>query len=253
MTLTIYQPQLIIEPDASAAGQTVAKICQTEVLKRPGITLGLATGSTPIPVYRKIVELHLEGEVDFSQTRTFNLDEYVGLSGDHPQSFRFFMQDQLFRHTNIDANRVHIPDGLADDPDQHAAQYDALIDQSGGIDWQLLGIGSNGHIAFNEPGSASDSRTRVVELTEETIAANARFFDSPDEVPRQAISMGIETICEAKQIVLLATGAAKSEAIAAAIQGPPTEECPASLLQHHQNVTYVLDADAAANLKQISS
>lgn len=249
MSQAVYQPKVIVEPDACAAGQTVAEICQTEVLKQPGITLGLATGSTPIPVYQKLIDQYKKGEVDFSQINTFNLDEYVGLSGDHRQSFRFFMRDQLFRHINIDQTRVHIPDGLADDPDQHAAQYDALINQLGGIDWQLLGIGSNGHIAFNEPASAIDSRTRVVELTEETIAANARFFDSPVQVPRRAISMGIGTICEAKRIVLLATGSAKSDAIAAAIQRPPTEDCPASLLQYHRDVTYVLDAQASAKLR----
>ena len=188
------------------------------------------------------------GRVDFSYVTTFNLDEYVGLGPEHIQSYRHFMQRQLFDHINVEASRTHVPDGLAIEIESHVVEYEELIRQAGGVDLQLLGIGSNGHIAFNEPGSTVDCRTRLVDLTENTIEANSRFFESASEVPRHAITMGIGTILESRRIVLMATGKAKAAVVKAAIEGPADPVNPASLLQQHPNLTFVLDPMAASEL-----
>jgi glucosamine-6-phosphate deaminase len=192
--------------------------------------------------------MHREEGLDFSRVTTFNLDEYSGLGADHPCSFHTFMHRHLFDHINIDASRIHIPDGLAADPVSHAQGYEHSIRSAGGIDLQILGIGHNGHIAFNEPGSAADSRTRLVHLTHDTIEKNSRFFDSIDDVPRTALTMGIGTILDAKRILLLAMGPGKAEAVCRAIQGERSVNNPASLLQTHHDVTYILDQSAAALL-----
>lgn len=176
------------------------------------------------------------------------MDEYIGLDSHHPQSFRYFMQRQLFDHVNISLANTHVPDGMTGDVDAHAIAYEQQIASAGGIDLQLLGIGTNGHIAFNEPGAAADSRTRKVRLTDETIQANSRFFDSTNEVPTAAISMGIGTILEAKRIVLIATGEGKADAVLAAVRGPVTTVCPASFLRTHPDVTIVIDEAAASKL-----
>jgi len=253
MTVVSKSPQIKICDSSDAAASAVASIFAAAIGQQSQSTdrdlvLGLATGGTPIRVYRKLVEMHDNDRLDFSAVTTFNLDEYVGLPGDHPQSYRYFMQQQLFDHINVDLHRTHVPDGTAADLATAACDYEGRIRQAGGIDLQLLGIGSNGHIAFNEPGSAADSRTRVVDLTSETIEANARFFDSPDQVPRKAITMGIGTILEARQIVLMATGSKKADAVYRALHGPVTTENPASLLRQHSQVVFVLDREAAARL-----
>lgn len=243
------QPDVIVRSDATAAAKFVADRFAETIRSLPQCVLGLATGGTPIETYRELIRMHQEEGLDFSAVTTFNLDEYVGLGPDHPQSYRHFMRQHLLDHINIDPSRTHLPDGLATDLQGHAAEYEQQIVEAGGIDLQLLGIGHNGHIAFNEPGAAGDSRTRVVQLAEQTIEKNARFFASADEVPRTALTMGIGTILEAKRIVMLATGAGKAEAVRRALEDPADADHPASFLQTHANVTYVLDQGAASRLR----
>lgn len=244
--------ETIVHADADAASREVANRLIAEVHSRPNTVLGLATGGTPVETYRQLVAAHRRGEVDFTEVQTFNLDEYVGLAEDHPQSFRFFMQEQLFDHLDVRRERTHVPDGLAADIEKHCSLYETKIREAEGIDLQLLGIGHNGHIAFNEPGSSLESRTRAVSLTDETIEKNARFFDSPNDVPRHAITMGIGTILEARRIVLLALGAAKADAVGKALFGPVTDRHPASLLQTHSQVTFVLDAACARCIDRLA-
>jgi glucosamine-6-phosphate deaminase len=230
------------------ASRAAAEIFAKTIRASPRCVLGMATGGTPIQTYRELISMHQQDGLDFSAVTTFNLDEYVGLSPEHPQSYRRYMQQHLFDHVNVDPTRTHVPDGLAVDLVAAAAEYEARIAAAGGIELQLLGIGHNGHIAFNEPGSPRTSRTRVVELSRQTIEKNSRFFDSIDQVPRQAVTMGIATILESHRIVMLALGEGKSEAVRLAVQGEPGEQHPASLLQGHPNVTYVLDDAAAGGL-----
>jgi glucosamine-6-phosphate deaminase len=246
-------PKIVVYEDPDSASQQVAQIFANAIKVNPGIVLGLATGSTPVGTYRVLRQMHRDAKLDFSGITTFNLDEYIGLGPEHPQSFRAFMQDQLFDHVNVDPHRTHVPSGLTDDPAIEGESYEAAIASAGGIDLQLLGIGGNGHIAFNEPGSPATSRTRAVDLTTSTIDANSRFFDSIDAVPRQAITMGIGTIMEAKQIVLMACGEGKADAVALSIEGKLDESMPASRLQQHGDVTYVLDSKAASKLSEKSS
>lgn len=242
--------KVIICDSAEAMSKTAANIFADRIRSKPNLVLGLATGSTPLGMYAELVRLHREEDLDFSKVRTFNLDEYVGLPPDHEQSYRHFMNRHLFDHLNIDPANTHVPDGLARDLDGCCAAYEAAIQAAGGIDLQVLGIGTNGHIAFNEPGSPFDSRTRVVDLTESTIQDNSRFFKRIEDVPTRALSMGIGTIMEAREIVLLATKDNKAEAIARTLEGPVTEAVPASILQRHPNVTFVLDQAAASRLKR---
>ncbi len=237
--------QLIVEPTPLAAGVRVASEIASLVRAKPTCVLGLATGGTPVECYRELVRLHREEGLDFSRVTTFNLDEYVRLAGSHPQSFRYFMQQHLFDHINIPPEATHVPSGIADDMTLEAIRYEQQIERVGRIDLQLLGIGHNGHIAFNEPGTPRDSRTRIVSLTDATVKANSRFFESESEVPRTAITMGIGTILEAKRILLLATGTGKRDAVKLAVEGKVDEDCPASFLQQHDDVTFVID-DAAA-------
>jgi glucosamine-6-phosphate deaminase len=248
MTENQTLPQIVVCPDPHAAARKVAEIIAEAIRSNPRIVLGLATGSTPIEAYRELLRMHREGGLDFSGVHSFNLDEYLSLGPDHPQSFRFFMQQHLFDHVNIEPSQTHVPDGLATDVDGHTRDYEQQIRAAGGIDLQLLGIGSNGHIAFNEPGSPAESRTRAIDLTEDTIKANSRFFDSIDQVPRHAITMGIGTILESKRIVMMAIGDSKTDTVARAIQGDADPSHPASLLQRHDDVTYVLDVAAARRL-----
>ncbi|MGI9471621.1 MAG: glucosamine-6-phosphate deaminase [Rubripirellula sp.] len=243
-------PTIVVRSNASEASLATADIIASELSADPNIVLGLATGGTPVGVYRELVRMHRDDGLDFSNATSFNLDEYVGLAANHPQSFRHFMQEQLFDHINIDPSRTHVPDGLVADVPSHASDYEQSIREAGGIGLQLLGIGNNGHIAFNEPGSAADSRTREVDLTQNTIDANARFFESVSEVPRRAITMGIGTIRDAASIVLMATGDAKADAIQSAIEGPCDPQNPASLLQRHPRMTFVLDEAAARKLSR---
>lgn len=241
-------PAIMVCDTPAGAADRVAEIIAAAIRGNPQIVLGLATGGTPIPVYRELVRRHRDDSLDFSRLTTFNLDEYVGLGPGHPQSYRQFMQQHLFDHVNVDPLRTHVPDGLASSPTAHSGQYESQIRTAGGIDLQLLGIGHNGHIAFNEPGSSPDSRTRQVDLSEETIQANSRFFSAIDQVPRHAITMGIGTILEAKRIVLMAIGEHKSAVVERAIQGPIDRWLPASELRRNPDVTFVLDAAAASRL-----
>ncbi len=240
--------RVIVEADAGKAGEMAAAILARAIRIRPSTVLGLATGSSPLGVYRELVRLHREEGLDFSAVRTFNLDEYVGLVPTHPQSYRSFMDEHLFRQINLPPQNTHVPDGRALDLERQGEIYEDLIAQAGGIDIQLLGVGADGHIAFNEPGSSLGSRTRVKTLTGQTLRDNARFFSNPAEVPRMAITMGVGTILDARQCLLIALGEHKAEAIRATIEGPVTSQITASALQLHRDVIVVLDQAAASRL-----
>ena len=211
--------EIIIKKDYSGISSESAMIVANQIKAKPNTVLGLATGSTPLGLYKELIQLHLNEGLDFSNVITFNLDEYVGLSNDHPQSYNVFMRDNLFSKINIKKENINIPDGNYPN-DKECERYESLINKSGGIDLQILGIGSDGHIAFNEPSSSLGSRTRLKTLTQETVKDNARFFDNISDVPRFAITMGVGTIMEAKRILLMASGASKSIPITMAIEGP---------------------------------
>lgn len=240
--------RVIIEKDAESVARIAARIIARLVQSRPSCVLGLATGSTPVATYRELIRMHREEGLSFAQATTFNLDEYVGLAPNHPQSYRAFMQQELFDHIDIPQERTYVPDGRALDLTASCERYEAMISQSGGIDLQLLGIGTDGHIAFNEPGSSLGSRTRLKSLTGETVRDNARFFGSEAEVPKLAITMGVGTILESRKCLLLATGESKSRAIRDTIEGPITAQVTASALQLHRDVIVVLDEAAAGRL-----
>lgn len=219
--------------------------------KKKDLVLGLATGSTSLGVYARLIEAHREGRIDFSRVRTFNLDEYLGLSEDHPRSYAFFMDQNFFRHINIKRSNVHRLLGRPRDIEAHCRDYEEEIRAAGGIDVQLLGIGRNGHIGFNEPGSSLSSRTRVMTLTQETVADNARHFAGGEAVPRFVLTMGVGTILEAHQVLLLAYGSNKADAIFRAVEGPVTSSVPGSALQLHPRTLYILDEDAAHKLTRL--
>jgi glucosamine-6-phosphate deaminase len=240
--------KLVIVKDYNDMSKQAAKLIAEEVTRNPKTVLGLATGGTPVGMYRELVSLHQQDGVDFSQAQSFNLDEYVGLPSLHPQSYRTYMNENLFAHINLPAEKTHVPQGDAEDLEAECKRYEQAIAQAGGIDIQVLGIGNNGHIGFNEPGSAKDTTTRVVALTQSTIEANARYFDSIQEVPTQAVSMGIQTILGAKKIILLASGEAKAQAVSQMLEGEMTADVPASLLQLHPDVTVIVDEEAASVL-----
>ncbi len=229
---------------ARDVARAAAMVFASEIMKRDGAVIGLATGSTPVPCYDELIKLCKDGLIDFSKVVSFNLDEYIGLAPDHPCSYRRFMNERLFDHINIEKANTHVPNGVNPDPDG----YDRMIAAAGGIDLQLLGIGSNGHIGFNEPGDQFVYPTNIVPLTENTIRDNARFFSSVDEVPRSAISMGIGTILSARRIILVATGKNKAQTVKAAIEGPIVPRMPASILRVHPNCQILLDREAAAEL-----
>jgi glucosamine-6-phosphate deaminase len=239
--------RVIIEADAEVASRRAARFVADLVRRKPNCVLGLATGSSPLGLYRELIRLHREAGLDFSQVTTFNLDEYVGLGPTHPQSYRFFMQQHLLDHLNLEPSRTHVPDGRALDFELHCRQYEQKIRDAGGIDLQVLGLGSDGHIAFNEPGSSLGSRTRLKSLASETVRDNARFFGGEDKVPRLAITMGVGTILESRRCLLLAFGAHKAIAIRDTIEGPITAQVTASALQLHREVICVLD-EAASRL-----
>ncbi len=194
---------LTVADDYEEMSKKAATIVGDKVKENPGVTLGLATGGTPVGCYENLVDMYKKGELDFSDVTTFNLDEYIGLEPDHPQSYHYYMDENLFDHINLKEENIHIPNGLAKNPEEECKDYEKAIERAGGIDLQLLGIGENGHVAFNEPGSSFDSKTRIVELSEKTRGDNARFFESKSDVPKGAISMGIETIRKADQILLM--------------------------------------------------
>ena len=242
--------QVIVKKDYEQISRLGAQMIADVVRSKPRCVLGLATGSTPLGTYKELIRLHKKEKLDFSQVVTFNLDEYVGLDPKHNQSYWYFMYKNLFKHINIRLENVHVPNGKAADVDAHCAWYDAEIERLGGIDIQVLGIGGNGHIAFNEPGTAVFSRTGWVTLTKRTIEDNARFFKRQADVPRYAISMGIGTILEARRIILLATKESKADAIAASVEGPITASVPASALQLHADCTFIVDKAAAGKLNR---
>lgn len=225
-----------------------AQIVAQLLRRKPNGTLGLATGRTPLRLYRELIQLHEKEKLDFSQVTTFNLDEYVGLPVDHPQSYHFYMRENLFRHVNIRMKSTHVPNGCAPDLRRHCTEYEAAIRTSGGIDLQLLGIGSNGHIGFNEPTGSLNSRTWIKILSEKTLKDNSSLFRTPEEQPRHVITMGIGTIREAGHCIVLACGAQKSKAVKAMIEGPVSAMCPASALQLHPRTTVIADSAAAARL-----
>lgn len=221
-----------------------ANIIFAQIILTPDSVLGLATGSTPLGVYRQLIESYDKGDLDFAATRTVNLDEYVGLSADNTQSYRYYMNINLFNKINIDPLNTYLPDGLASDLQAECSRYDQIISRLGGIDLQLLGIGHDGHIGFNQPGQEFDKMTHVVNLSQLTIKANSRFFESQADVPRQAVTMGIKSIMQARKILVVVSGADKAEILAKVIQGPITPEIPGSIIQLHPDATVIADADA---------
>jgi glucosamine-6-phosphate deaminase len=240
--------EVIIQPDYERMSKVAAEIVVDVLNAKPNAVLGMATGSTPLGLYRELVRLHREEQVDFSRVTTFNLDEYVGLPVNHPQSYHHFMREHFFQHVNIPPQNINIPSGTTSNYPAFCEWYERRIEECGGIDLQILGIGSDGHIAFNEPTSSLRSRTRLKTLSKQTIDDNARFFDRRDEVPIYAITMGVGTILDARRLVLVASGAAKAGAIAQAVEGPVTSMVTASAIQLHQNATVIVDEDAATAL-----
>jgi glucosamine-6-phosphate deaminase len=236
--------EIIIQPDAESAAEMAARIFAELIRSKPKAVLGLATGSTPLPLYRKLVDRNL----DWSGITSFNLDEYIGVGPEHPQSYHAFMHGNLFEHVNIHPANIHIPDGMSTDPEAHCREYEEKIQSAGGIDLQLLGIGTDGHIGFNEPTSSLASRTRIKTLTSRTRKDNARFFGSEDAVPFHVITMGIGTILDTRKTLLLATGKNKAQAVAQAVEGPITSMNPASALQLHPSAIFCLDEEAASEL-----
>ena len=225
-----------------------ANVLSAQVMMKPDCVLGLATGSTPIGTYKVLIERCAQGDLDFSQVKSINLDEYVGLSGEHDQSYRYFMNNNLFNHINIDKANTNVPNGLAEDVDAECERYNNVINTLGPIDIQVLGMGHNGHIGFNEPDDHFPLETHKVDLAQSTIDANARFFASADEVPRQALTMGIKTIMQAKKVLVVVSGKDKAEIVKKAFAGPVTPEVPASILQLHPDVVLVGDKAALSKL-----
>ena len=230
--------------DYEEMSRKAANIIAAQVITKPDCILGLATGSSPVGTYQNLIAGYEKGDLDFSNVKTINLDEYKGLSPENDQSNRYFMNTNLFNHINIDKNNTHVPNGLEADSEKACSEYNEIIAQSGGIDLQLLGLGPNGHIGFNEPDSVFIPGTHCVDLTESTIEANKRFFESADDVPRQAYTMGIQNIMSAKKIVVVVSGANKAESLAKAINGPIDPQVPASILQLHNDVIIVADEAA---------
>ena len=240
--------KIIHAKDYNDLSRKAANIISAQVILKPESVLGLATGSSPLGIYRQLIIWYEKGDLDFSATTAVNLDEYCNLPPDNPQSYHAFMRQNFFDHININPARVHIPNGMASDLETECRRYDQLIQSLGGIDLQLLGIGRNAHIGFNEPDSAFAQTTHCVDLTESTIEANKRFFASADDVPRQAYTMGIGTIMRAKKILLIVNGEAKADIVAKAFFGPVTPEVPASILQLHNDVVIVGDKAALSKI-----
>ena len=240
--------KFIIEDTYDEASATSADIIVSLIEEKPKCVLGLATGSTPIGTYAELVNKVKRGEISFKDVTTFNLDEYAGLDGEHDQSYRYFMNKHLFDLVDINKGKTHVPSGTSDDPAKMCEDYENAIEHAGGIDLQLLGLGHNGHIGFNEPAEEFPVQTHHVQLTSSTIKANSRLFSSIDEVPKSAYTMGIGTIMKAKRILLIATGEGKAEIVAKAFKGDITPQVPASILQSHSDVTIVLDKEASSLL-----
>lgn len=233
--------------DYDDMSRKAANIISAQVILKPDCVLGLATGSTPIGAYKQLVEWYNKGDLDFSEVTTVNLDEYKGLPRDNDQSYYYFMRENLFKHVNIPEGRSFLPDGTEPDSEKACSRYNEIIHQVGGIDLQLLGLGQNGHIGFNEPDDHFSLKTHCVDLTPSTIEANKRFFEKKEDVPRQAYTMGIKTIMQAKRVLLVASGKEKAQALRDAVYGPVTPALPASILQYHKNV-YIVADEAALSL-----
>jgi glucosamine-6-phosphate deaminase len=243
-------PTVEVFPDRTGVSRALARRLAGEVRASPDIVLGLPTGRTPLELYAELVRLHAAGEIDFSRVTTFNLDEFLGIPAEHPGSYRSFMQRYLFQHVNIDPTRVHFLNGAAPDPSAECERYEREIDAVGGIDLQIIGIGTNGHIGFNEPAQELEARTHRVTLKPETRRSNAALFGGdPGQVPVEALSMGMGTILQARVVVLLATGAAKANCVERVVQGPITTALPASFLQLHRHAELMLDEPAASALR----
>ena len=243
--MIIYQ-----EKDYDALSRRAANLISAEVIRKPDCVLGLATGSTPVGTYRQLSAWNQKGDFSFKDVRTVNLDEYLGLPPTHDQSYRYFMQENLFDKIDIPFEHTHVPDGMAADPEQECRRYDELVRSLGYADLQLLGLGRNGHIGFNEPGDCFRKETHVVELTQNTIEANARFFENEAAVPKKAITMGIGCIMAARRVLLVASGANKAEAVYRTVCGPITPQCPASILQLHNDVVIVGDEEALSMVRE---
>ena len=241
--------RLIIAKDYADVSRKAANIIAAQIQLKPDCVLGLATGSSPVGTYKELIKKYESGDLDFSQVKTVNLDEYVGLPKDHDQSYAYFIRTNLFDHVNIDQANCNIPNGMNPDAAAECARYDAVIDGFGGADLQLLGLGPNGHIGFNEPGEAFELETHCVDLTPATIEANKRFFDgNEDLVPKQAYTMGIKTIMQARKVLVVANGLAKAKAVKAVVSGPVTPECPGSILQMHPDCILVAAEEALSLL-----
>lgn len=239
--------KIILLKDYDEIADKAAEIVLDIVKNNHRTTLGLATGSSPLGLYERMIKDHKEKKTTYKNVATFNLDEYYGLSSDHHQSYAYFMNEKLFNHIDIDKNNINIPSGHKDNPEEECERYNSPLEVNK-IDVQILGIGSNGHIGFNEPGTSFDSLTHVIKLDDKTIKDNARFFDAVENVPTHAITMGIKNIMQAKKIILIAAGANKAEAISRMVKGKIDEELPASILQLHPDVTVLLDSEAASKV-----
>lgn len=241
--------KVIVVKDYAEMSKVAADVIAEGIRSNPKIVLGLATGGTPVGLYQELIKMNKEGSLDFSEVTTVNLDEYVGLPADHHQSYRYFMNDKLLNHINIDKKNTFVPNGLATDANEEGRNYDMKIDELGGIDIQLLGIGNNGHIAFNEPDEYLVAGTHMTSLTESTIEANSRFFDSAKEVPTTAITMGLGQIMKSKKILFIASGEEKAEVVKGVVSGKITTSNPATMIQMHRDVTLVIDEAAAKLIK----
>ena len=244
--------KVYVGEDYKGMSRKAANIISAQVILKPDSVLGLATGSTPIGTYEQLVEWYKKGDLDFSQVTSVNLDEYKGLSSDNNQSYHYFMKKHLFDMVNINQEKTYVPNGLEPDSKKACEEYNSIINDLGGIDLQLLGLGHNGHIGFNEPGEACEKETHCVDLTQSTIEANKRFFEKEEDVPRQAYTMGIKSIMQAKKILVVVSGEDKADIVAKAFAGPVTPEVPASVLQLHNDVTLVGDKAALSKFLKIT-
>jgi len=243
-----WHMRIIVVDNYEEMSKKAARMIASQVMLKPDSVLGLATGDTPLGMYKELVKLFNNAEVDFNEVRTFNLDEYYGLSSESPHSYYSYMINNLFNHININRENINVPSGMANDINTVCIEYENKIKEAGGIDMQVLGIGGNGHIGFNEPDVNFEAETHLVNLDEQTIKANSRFFNSIEDVPVKAISMGIKTIMNSKKIILLVSGVSKAEVIEKAINGKINPNLPASILQLHNDVTIILDKEAASYL-----
>lgn len=240
--------RIIVAENYEAMSRQAANILSSVIVTKPDCVLGLATGSTPIGTYKELIKRYEEGDLDFSRVKSVNLDEYVGLEPTHDQSYRYFMQDQLFNHVNIKVENTNVPQGMAQDVEAECRRYDEVIASMGGVDIQVLGMGHNGHIGFNEPAEDFPKGTHQVDLADSTIEANARFFENRDMVPRKAVTMGIGSIMQARTILVVVSGEGKADIVEKAFRGPVTPQVPASILQFHPDVILVGDKAALSKL-----